>query len=112
MKTHLTNTAGKIISGLTVLALLGTLGGCGEKTDGAQNQAASNVTAGATVAPGNDSGAATDNIGTDNQAADMKEHHRQDMDHSDMRRGGPMMPNDAPPTSTPDNSQSAPMSDM
>jgi len=34
------------------------------------------------------------------------------MDHSDMRRGGPMMPNGAPATSTPDSNQSTPMKDM
>lgn len=111
MKTNLTNTAGKFISGLTALALLGTLGACGKKTDGAQNQAASNATSGAADALGSDSAAATDTIGADNAAADM-ERHRQDMDHSDMRKGGPMMPNGAPASGAPDNSQSAPMKDM
>jgi predicted small lipoprotein YifL len=111
MNTHLTNTAGKIISGLTALALLGTLAGCGKKTDGTQNQAASNASASTTGALENDT-AATDSIVTDNEAADMAERHRQEMDHSDMRRGGATMPNGAPATSTPDNSQSAPMKDM
>ena len=112
MKTHLTNTTGKIVSGLTALALLGTLAACGKKTDGTQNQAAANASASATDAPENDSAAATDSVATDNATADMDERHRQDMDHSDMRRGGPMMPNGAPATGTPDSNRSAPMKDM
>ncbi|MFZ8396214.1 hypothetical protein ACO1L9_14440, partial [Staphylococcus aureus] len=86
----------------TALALLGTLAACGKKTDGTQNQAASNASASAPGALENDTAAATDSVETDNAAADMGERHRQDMDHSDMRRGGPMMPNGAPATSTPD----------
>lgn len=112
MKTHLTNTTAKIFSGLTALALLGTLAACGKKTEDTQNQAASNASANASDALENDTAAATDSVGTDNAATDMDERHRQDMDHSDMRRGGPMMPDGAPTTGTSDSNQSAPMKDM
>lgn len=109
MKTPVTSSTTMIISGLGALALLGALSGCGSKTDDTQNQAASNATASSPAANESDSAAAA---ADDNMAGEMEEHHRQEMDHRDMRKGGPMMPEAAPATDTPSNSQAAPMKDM
>ena len=108
MSSPVTSSTRMIVSGLAALALAGTLSACGTKNKDAGNQASNAAESAST--PGQNDGATTD---TDtNMTADMDEHHRQEMDHRDMRQGGSMMPDTVPATDAPGNSQAAPMKDM
>ncbi|MFZ5793433.1 MAG: hypothetical protein ACOY4B_03075 [Pseudomonadota bacterium] len=107
MNTHLTNTAGKIIAGLTALALLGTLGACGKKTDSAQNQTALNVATSAAVSSENSTVAP----GDDDTSAEVGKDQGQEKRRRGMRQGRSMMPDFGPSTDTPQNSQAAPAKD-
>lgn len=109
MKMPMTNSTRLVVAGFGALILAGTLSACGAKDKAATNQAAANAAAPATDNASTDSDQAT------NMAADMEEHHRQELDHRDMRQGSPMSPapsDPSPPVDPSSNGQMAPMKDM
>lgn len=116
-------TAGRARIGLALATIL-LLAACGDKSN-ENAQAPTAVTTGnavATATPGgsadttgNSGDAATADDDSDHAAMmndrEMRERHRQEMDHDSMRRGGPDNSHSPMPDASPAD-QSAPMHDM